>query len=263
MVRVAMAVLVILSVMLSSCLAAAPAPEARPEAPRSHLDRLKPLLMETDDLRTVGKGEKPGDAAKAGPAIHVDAKTGAVRIPVTPTQTRGVVERLLSARGKHRAASVLVTSCSAAEVAAALAKAGLQAGTRPVPVGDDRARPPSGPAVEMTLLATSSGGKVTRIPAARLLASKSDGTPVGSGRWVHVGPQTIGDKTDRVLVTELSGSVATTDLRDLSAIIYWVPRTEDPQVYARACYASREPLPQTGAAFELEIRPATTGKPAP
>jgi len=258
MVRVTMAVLV----MLSSCLAAAAA-ETRPEAPRSRLDRFKPLILETDDLRTVGKAEKTGDAAKAGPAIHVDAKTGTVRIPVTPTRTRGVVERLLSARGKHPASSVLVTPYSAAEVAAAFAKAGFEAGARPVPVGDDRARPPSGKAVEVALLATSSGGKMGRIPAARLLASKSDGTPLGPGRWVYVGPQTVGGKTDRILVTGLSGSVATTDLRDLSAIIYWVPRTADRQAYARACYASRQALPQTGAAFELEIRPATTGKPAP
>ena len=146
MVRVTMAVLV----MLSSCLAAAaPAPETRPEAPRSRLERFKPLVLETDDLRTVGKAEKTGDAAKAGPAIHVDAKTGTVRIPVTPTRTRGVVERLLSARGKHPASSVLVTPCSVAEVAAAFAKAGFEAGARPVPVGDDRARPPSARASRM------------------------------------------------------------------------------------------------------------------
>ena len=260
MVRVTVAALV----MLSSCLAAAaPAPETRPEVPPTRLDRFKPLILETDDLRTVGKAEKTGDARPAAPQVHVDAKAGAVRIPVTPTRTRGVVERLLSARGKHPAVSVLVTPCSAAEVAAALAKAGFEAGVRPQPVGSDRARPPSGTAVEITLLAKPSGGKVTRIPAARLLAAKSDGTPLEPGRWLYVGPQRIGDDTDSVLVTELSGSLATTDLRDSSAILYWVPRSDEPEPYARACYASRESLPEEGAAFELEIRRAAAGQPAP
>jgi len=250
----ACAAVLILVLFVPLAAAGAPATETRPEVPRTRLERFKPLVLETDDLRTVRKGEKAGGAAKGVSGIRVDAKAGAVGIPVTPTETRGVVERLLSSCGKCPAGSVLVTPCSAAEAAAALAKVGLEPGTRPVPVGDDRARPPSGRALEITLVAKAAGGKATRVPAARLLASKSDGTPLGPGRWVYVGPQRIGGKTDHILVTELSGSVATTDLRDTSAMIYWVPRTDDPEPYARAYYASHESLPQTCEALELEIR---------
>ena len=249
-------------VMLCACFAAAaPAAETRPKEPRTRLDRFKPLILETDDLRTIRKVEKAGDGDAAKPAakIQVDAKTRTVRIPVAPTRTRGAVEWLLTACGKHPAASVLVTARAAAEVSAAFAKAGFEAGTRPRPVGSDRARPPSGSAVEITLLAKPLGGKVTRIPAARLLASKSDGTPLGPGRWVYVGPQRIGDGTDSVLVTELSGSLATTNIRDASAIVYWVPEDRDPEPYVRACYASREALPGKDATFELEIRAAKRG----
>lgn len=260
MIRVTVAALV----TFAACLAAgAPKGETRPEAPRTRLDRFKPLVLETDDLRTIRGGETAGHAAKVVSAIRIDAKARAVRIPVTPTRTRGVVERLLSACGKYPAGSVLVTRCSAAEMAAAFAKAGFEAGTRPQPVGGDRARPPSGRAVEIILLATTPGGKVTRIPAARLLAAKSDGTPLGPGRWVYVGPQRVGDETDTVLVTEMTGSAATCDLRDASAIIYRVSEAAGPEVYARATYASRRSLPAGKATFELEIRPATTGKPPP
>ncbi len=249
-------------VMLCACLAAAaPAAEMRPKEPRTRLDRFKPLVLETDDLRTVRKVEKAGDGDAAKPAakIQVDAKTHTVRIPVAPTRTRGAVEWLLTACGKHPAASVLVTARAAAEVSAAFAKAGFEAGVHPRRVGADRVGPPSGRTVEISLIAKASGGKVTRIPAARLLASKSDGTPLGPGRWVYVGPQRIGDSTDSILVTELSGSLATTNVRDASAIVYWVSEDRDPAPYVRAYYASREALPGKDAAFELEIRAAKSG----
>ena len=249
-------------VMLAPCLAAgAPAGETRPKAPRTRLDRFKPLILETDDLRTIRKVEKAGDGDAAKPAakIQVDEKARTVRIPVAPTRTRGAVEWLLTACGKHPAASVLVTARAAAEVSAAFAKAGFEAGVRPRRVGADRVRPPSGRALEIHLIFKTAGGKEKRIPAARLLASKSDGTPLGPGRWVYVGPQRIGDGTDSVLVTELSGSLATTNARDASAIVYWVPEDRDPEPYVRAYYASREALPGKDAAFELEIRAAKSG----
>lgn len=251
-------------VMLCACLAAAaPAAEMRPKEPRTRLDRFKPLVLETDDLRTIRKGEKAddGDAAKPAATIHVDAKAHTVRIPVAPTRTRGAVERLLTVCGKHAAGAVLVTPCLAADVAAAFAKAGFEAGTRPRPIGADRTRPPSGRVLEIHLIFKPAGGKEKRIPAARLLAAKSDGAPLGAGRWVYVGPQRIDDRTGSVLVTELSGSIATTDLRDSSAMIYWVPKVGDSGSYARAYYASREALPAKDAAFELEIREAKTAGP--
>ena len=249
-------------VMLASCLAAgATAGETRPKEPRTRLDRFKPLILETDDLRTIRKVEKTadGDAAKPAAKIQVDAKTRTVRIPVAPTRTRGAVEWLLTVCGKHPATSVLVTARAAAEVSAAFAKAGFEAGVHPRRVGADRVRPPSGRVLEIHLIFKTAGGKEKRIPAARLLASKSDGTPLGAGRWVYVGPQRIGDGTDSILLTELSGSLATTNVRDASAIVYWVPEDRDPEPYVRACYASREALPGKDATFELEIRAAKRG----
>ena len=58
-------------------------------------------------------------------------------------------------------------------------------------------------------------------------------------------------------VTELSGSIVTTNLRDQTAMIYWVPKSPpDAQPYVAAFYASGATLLGEKEKCELEIRPA-------
>jgi len=251
--RVAAAALVMLGAMAWG----AAGSESPPPGPKAS-DRLAPVVVGTDDLRTPVADKKPPAApAKPASTIGVDDKTGAVRIPVAPTRARGVVEWLLSSGRKHPAVSVLVTEHSAKDLAAALAKAAYKPGTRPVPVGSDRARPPAGPAVEIDLVVTAPDGKESRTPAARLLASSSGGEPLGEGAWVYVGPQTLREGDADILVTELSGSIVTTNLRDSSAVVYWVPKGEaGSEGYVRTYYAAVPP-PAAGCVCELEIRPVS------
>jgi hypothetical protein len=238
--------------------AAAPeagAPAERPAKP----DRWGPIVVGTDDAGLPGKPKTPPaapPAAKAAGEIRVDEKTKTVRIPVAPTRAKGVVEWLLASGKKHAATSVLVTEHAAKDLAAALAKAGLAPGVRPEPVGEDRAKLPSGQAVEIALVSKGADGKETRTPAAKFLSPKSTGEPLGEGAWVYVGPQVLREGDVDLLVTELSGSIVTTNLRDQTAMIYWVPKSPpDAQLYVAAFYASSATLPGEKEKCELEIRP--------
>lgn len=236
--------------------AAAPeavAPAERPAQP----DRWGPIVVGTDDGDVPGKPRTPAAApapAKAAGEIRVDEKTKTVRIPVAPTRAKGVVEWLLASGKRHGATSVLMTEHSAKDLAAALAKVGLAPGVRPEPVGEDRAKLPSGQAVEIALVSRRADGKETRTPAARFLSPKSTGEPLGEGTWVYVGPQVIREGDVDLLVTELSGSIVTTNLRDQTAMIYWVPKgPADAQPYVAAFYAASAPLPGEKEKCELEI----------
>jgi hypothetical protein len=264
--------------LLSMGAAAAPASSEKPpasrdrppvasEKPAAASDRWGPMVVGTDDL---GPGAKPKSAspavpaAKIAPEIRLDEKSRTVTVPATFTRAKGVLEWLLASGNKHATASVLVTARSARDLAAALAKVGLTPGVRPEPVGEDRATRPAGQALEITVVARAADGKVARTPAEKFLAAKSSGEPLGPGGWVYVGPQVLREGDVDILVTELSGSIATTNLRDATAVIYWVGESDDRQPYVTAFYASSQPLPAEGTAVEVEIRaapPAAPGAP--
>jgi len=247
--------------VLCGCMArpeAAPAkPAVRGDAPRD--ERLAPVVFGTDDGRPRTRpapAAEPG-AVRPAPAIRVDEKAGTVRIPARFTRATGVVEWLLSAGTAHPATSVFVTDCPVRDVAGALAKIGLAGGTRPQGVGEDRARPPVGTAVTIEIVVKNGAGKELRIPADRFLSSRSGGPPLGEGAWVYVGPQTVRENESQLVVTELSGSLITTNLRDSSAMVYWAATSgSDPASDLSACYASGAVLPGGGEACEIEIRPA-------
>ena len=143
---------------------------------------------------------------------------------------------------KHAGMSMCVTDASPREVAEALAKIGLSAGQRPQAAGDDRILPPKGQAVEIALVvAGARDPTLRRVPAAGLFSMKAGGEPLAAGAWVYVGPQVVRDGDAEVSVTDLSGSLVTTSLRDSSAMIYWVPANFDTAApYDAAFYASRE-----------------------
>ncbi|MCX5684983.1 MAG: YdjY domain-containing protein [Planctomycetota bacterium] len=239
--------------------AAAPAVAvAGAETPRD--ERLAPSVFGTDDMlphAPSASAAKPA-AAKPAPVSGVDEKARMVRIPARFTRATGVVEWLLSAGAAHPATSVLVTDCPVRDVAGALAKIGLVSGARPQPVGDDRARPPSGSAVAIDVVVRDGAGKESRIPASRFLSARSDGPPLGEGAWIYVGPQAAGEGDSQIVVTDLSGSLVTTNLRDSSGMIYWTPKTSGgSEPYVSACYASSTALPGGGGACEIEIRPVS------
>jgi len=234
--------------------------EARSDESKSGYGHLKPLLMEAEKTAPLpgkqGDKDRPAPADAAGtPAVHVDPKAHTVRVPVRVTHARGVVEWLLSAGGRHVRTSVLVARCPVRALARALKKAHLPQGRPPVPVGEDAARPPVGPAVRLTLCFSKPGGTPGRLPAEDLLAAASDGTPLPPGRWIYVGPRTVAE--ERILLAELSGSLATTALRDTSAMIYWVPASpRGKPLYVKAYYARPKAVPAEVTEAVLEIRPA-------
>jgi hypothetical protein len=236
----------------------APAAETKPPA----ADGLAPQVLGTDDLGIPSVRKPPAPAAPKADApttsIEVDASARAVRIPVRVTGSRGVVEWLLASDGRHAGTSVLVTAHTAAQVAEALEKSGLAAGTPPVKVGSDRARPPAGAAVEVALIVRTGDGKTARTPASRLIAPKAGGEEAGPGAWVYVGPRRLEGDGVKVLLPALSGSVVTTNPRDSSACVYWSPAGEDDDApYVREWYASAaSPAVPDGASCLLEIRPA-------
>jgi hypothetical protein len=218
---------------------------------------MEPIVRGTDDAAAPAEGAHPptAPAAQAAATIKVDEKTRTVHIPVRLTGARGVVEWLLAAGERHKAAAVLVTDGSVADLAAAMARAGLAPGVRPEPVGEDRARPPRGAALAVTLVARDAAGRQKRIPAERLLSRQSGGEPLAEGRWVYAGPQVVQEADAEINVTELSGSLATTNLRDSSAMIYWAPGDEAAP-FVWTYYNSNLPLPEKPESWELEIRPA-------
>jgi len=239
----------------------APQPAAGSETPAAPdvYRHLKPLVVEQNDLRpfTGGKSDQPSRPAESddAPPIAMDAVSHTVRIPVRPTGAKGVVEWLLAASGKHPGLAVLVTDCPARAVAAAMVKAELKGGAHPVPVAEDATRAPTGSALRLALVARGADGQTVRVPAERLIAATSDGKPVAAGRWVYAGPATLDD--GKVLLSGLSGSVATTNLRDASAMIYWVPDRPNGGVhYVKAYYARPGMVPAEASDWVLEIRPA-------
>jgi len=237
---------------------AAPAEKSSPKS-----DRLAPVLMGTADLKAPAKKPAEGRPVKPPAPIVVDEKARSVRAAVTLTRTKGVVEWVLSSSRKHPAASVMVAENSAAEFAAALAKAGYDTGTPAAIYGEDKARPPAGQPMAIDLVVTREGGKVDRIPAQKFLSAKSAGDPVSDGTWVYVGPQAIREGEVDILVTELSGSVITTNLRDSSAMVFWMPTSGDDSPAAATYFASNAPMPGEADRCEIEIRPAAALGPAP
>jgi hypothetical protein len=247
---------------------AAPAVGAAPalktsKEPQGGYGHLKPLLIEADKAAPrAGKGPEGSEPGDGRTAVRVDPEMHTVEVPVRLTRAEGVVEWLLSAGGKHPRTSVLAVQCPVRALARALEEAGLSAGRPPVPVGDDAARPPQGPAVRLTLRFRAPEGGPKRIPAEDLLAAVPDGTPVPDGRYVYVGPQALAD--GKVLLAELSGSLVTTALRDTSAIIYWVPAgPEDGPRYVKAYYARPKAVPAGVTEAVLEIAPAGSAHGSP
>jgi hypothetical protein len=202
-------------------------------------DAMAPILLGTLDEGHPRPAATPTTAspAKAGPRVEVDEKSRVVRIPVRVSLKAGVVEWLLSSGERHAGMSVFVTDCPAGEVAEALAKIGLSVGQRPQTSGDDRVRPPTGEAVRVSFIAGSGG---VETPAESLISSQSGGPPLQAGSWVYVGPQIIREGDTEVNVTHLAGGLVTTNLRDSSALIYWVPaKADEASPYAAAFYGSK------------------------
>ncbi|MCX5653614.1 MAG: YdjY domain-containing protein [Planctomycetota bacterium] len=249
--------LMILGVLCGCMAPPATVPVPREEAQRD--ERLASVVRGTDDVgpRTPPAPAAEPTAVRPAPAVRVDAKARTVRIPARFTDAGGVVEWLFSAGRSHPATSVLVTDCSVREVAAGLAKIGLAGGVRPQAVGEDRARRPSGTAVAIDVIVKDAAGKESRIAAGRFLSTSSGGPPLGEGAWIYVGPQTIREGESEIVVTDLSGSLITTNLHDSSGMIYWSPGNgSDPAPPISAYYALGVALPGGGGACEVEIRPA-------
>jgi len=243
-------------VMLAA-LAAAGATAPKEQSPSPSGDNLAPILVGTDEadsLRKPPKEAPPAKAERPPKPIRVDEKARSVRLPVRFSQASGAVEWLLSSGEKHQRMSVLVTDQPAKAVAAALAKAGLQAGTPPLLVGEDRVRPPKGTPVDVDVVVTRTDGTEIRYPASLFIATSSVGEPAADGQWVYVGPPVAREGEAEILVTALSGSLVTTNLRDSSALVYWVP--EKTEGFVRTFYVSGVPLPAEGFSCKLEIRPA-------
>jgi hypothetical protein len=244
----------LLAAALGGCIAPQQAPAPAPARPRE--DRWAPLVVGIDEHgRPLKPPPAPSPAAPAAPAVEIDEKGRAVRIPARLTRAQGVVECLLAAASKRRETAVLVTDCQARDVAAALVKVGLAPGARPEAVGDDRARPPQGPPLQIEIVFKDAAGQETRLPAARLLSRQSARPPLAEGAWLYVGPQIVRDGDVEIHLTELSGNLVSTNLRDTSALAYWVPKaTGDPAPYVAAYYASSAPLPPADTCW-VEIRP--------
>ena len=69
----------------------------------------------------------------------------------------------------------------------------------------------------------------------------------------------------KVFLSGLSGSVATTNLRDTSAMVYWVPAQADAGAihYVKAFYARPEAVGAEAPEWVLEIRPVAPSPAAP
>jgi len=220
-------------------------------------DNLAPILVGTDEARAPRKTPKevpPTKPERPPKPIRVDEKARSVRLPVRFSQASGAVEWFLSSGEKHPRMSVFVTDQPAKAVAAALAKAGLPAGTPPLRVGEDRVQPPKGTPVDIDVIVARADGAEIRYPASLFIATSSVGEPAADGQWVYVGPPIAREGEAEILVTALSGSLVTTNLRDSSALVYWVP--EKTEGFVRTFYVSGVPLPAEGFSCELEIRPA-------
>jgi hypothetical protein len=241
--------------LFAALAAGATAPNEQSPPPSG--DNLAPIVVGTDEARAPRKAPKEAPPAKAErppKPIRVDEEARSVRLPVRFSQASGAVEWLLSAGEKHQRMSVFVTDQPAKAVAAALAKAGLPAGTPPLLVGEDRVRPPKGTPVDVDVVVTRADGTEIRYPASLFIATSSVGDPAADGQWVYVGPPVAREGDVEILVTALSGSLVTTNLRDSSALVYWVP--EKTEGFVRTFYVSGVPLPAEGFSCELEIRPA-------
>jgi hypothetical protein len=226
-------------------------------------DAAPPKAAKTPPAKTGDKSASP--AKPSGPAadIRTDAKSHTVRFSAAFGRP-GVVEWLLTAGLKHAGLAVLSTPHSAQDLARAFATAGFPAGRPPVLAGDDVARPPAGAPVEISVILKGKDGQEVRCPAARLLSEKPRGEPLCEGQWIYVGPQPIREGDAEILVTELSGSVATTNLRDTSAFIYWVPKRTGAEPSVPTYHTSGAVPIEKDSPGEVEVRlvaPKASGEP--
>ena len=246
---------IVLALLTAITAVGATAPKEEPPPPAG--DNLAPILVGTDEadsLRKPPKEAPPAKAERPPKPIRVDEKARSVRLPMRFSQASGAVEWFLSSGEKHQRMSVFVTDHPAKAVAAALAQAGLPAGTAPLLMGEDRVRPPKGTPVDINVVVTRADETEIRYPASLFIATSSVGEPAADGQWVYVGPPVAREGEAEILVTALSGSLVTTNLQDSSALVYWVP--EKTEGFARTFYVSGVPLPAEGFSCELEIRPA-------
>jgi hypothetical protein len=242
--------------------AEAVAPAAGKATSTAGAGRLTPMLLGTGDMKVTGT--RADETTSAGrPLITFDAKSHTVWAPVRFTRAKGVVEWILSSHKRHPGSSVMLSENWASDFAAAFARAGYVAGAPPLVFGDDRVRMPAGQPVAVDVIVTHADGKTDRTPASKFLSARLSGEPVGEGTWIYVGPQSIRDGDDEMLVTELSGSIATTNVRDTSAMIFWMPKGGDASAsIAPTYYAATTALPSETDRCEIEIQPVGPMLPA-
>jgi len=220
---------------------------------------LKPILLDAE-ARRGGPRARPTE--RPARTVEVDAAAHLLRIPVRPTRTRGVVERLLGVVLRpvemEVSTTVLISEAPVRAVVRAAEKAGLRPGRPPQRVGAEAARPPQGTPVVVTLVGRGPADRTWRVPAEHLLAERANGPPLRAGRWIWTGPQTVGE--EGVLMAEVTGSLATPVLRDTSAVLYWVPAGpgEGGLFYEKAFYARPGAVPEGPSEWWLEVRPGVS-----
>ena len=248
----------VLLAVASAAAAGAPVPDALDPVGEAPM-RMEPIVQNTDEDGRPVRAERPerGEGTSDPlPPIRVDPNRHTVRVPVAFSRAEGLVVWLLSSGGRCRHTSVLVTRHKIRHLAMAFRAACFPEGRASRQVDDGRAGAPEGVPVEIDVVVTRAEGDEVRFPAALFLAERSGGDSLENGQWVYTGPRTLQEDDVALLVTELSGSVVTTNLGDSSAFIHWVPTDAEAGGGAlrKAYYLSGVPLPEEGYACEVEIR---------
>jgi len=229
-----------------------------------------PLVSEVSRPEGPAVPPRASEPAPAAPAVEPAAGTSApgatgdlvidrqgqrLTIAGTITGTTGLIELGATSNARRTFLAAVKVSAPPSRIAEAMKALGVESGQVPVAdVASQTATEPKGRRVRLILHwdAEVDGGTVPRqAPLEHLFWNRSRGEPLPESSWVYAGGSTVGrdDLGGTLFVGDLSGSVATINRMDTSALFYY----GGPVGSAASWYANTNLTVKDGMACRLEV----------
>ena len=244
-------------------------------APQAALraDPMKPVYLDSKAAPQPANGGHPGDAAKPAPPVkipaepqaplEIDKKNGRLSIAGKFTGTPGNIELGACAKGGKTHLAALVLEVRPSRIAEAMAEIGVAAGQ--VPVADREAGTATTPKGRQVLLFVQWHVKeknevvLRRARLEELFWNRSDDKVLAEAAWTYAGGKLVRDEAggDGLFTANVSGSVATIERFDTSALFYY-----GGDLGPTAAWSANPNLrPAEGTPCRLIVEPAPEEKP--
>jgi hypothetical protein len=238
-------------------------------ASQASAERLAPIIQDPTEIRAVRSGEKPPVAAASSKTatkastINIDQDHSQLTMTGHFVAATGMVELGACTKIGRTFLSLLCLDARPSEIADALKALGVAPGEVPIVNRPDSSIvPPKGRHVTLTVeWATTINGQASprKERLERLFWNRAKDKLLPDGPWIYAGSKSIRDEASgfEIFVADLSGSVATINRADTSALFYYGGDTPAVQTYQ----ANPAMRPPAGTACRLIVEVLPEEKP--